>query len=43
MKDATHFMATDKPEELYQLMVNFFEEKVSGKFEIKPRYELACE
>ena len=41
--DCTHFMNTDKPQELAQLCIDFFEGNVSGKFELKPTLEFAFE
>ena len=40
--DCGHYMMYDKPEELSKLMISFFEGTVNGKFELKPRYEIAC-
>jgi hypothetical protein len=36
-------MNTDRPTELAQLAIDFFEGNVTGKFELKPIAELACE
>ena len=42
MKDCTHEFLYDQPEELAKLMIGFFEGTIKGKFEPKPRYEIAC-
>ena len=41
MKACSHFMPSDAPQELSELMIKFFEGKVSGCFELKPAYEMA--
>ena len=43
LKDCTHFMSQDRPKELAQLTIDFFEGNVTGKFEEKPIYEMAFE
>ena len=39
--DTSHYMPWDKPDELAELMIGFFEETIQGRFEEKPRYEIA--
>ena len=41
IKDATHRLDVEKPQEIPQLMIDFFEGNVTGKFELKPKYEIA--
>ena len=41
VEDATHSVLMEKPEELAALIIGFNEGTIRGKFEAKPRYEIA--
>ena len=43
LPNCTHFMHTDRPKEMVQLTIDFFEGNVTGKFEEKVTYEMAFE
>ena len=43
IKDCSHYMTKDRPEEFYRIMNGFFDGTITGHFEEKPAYELAFE
>ena len=40
-EDATHSLPAEKPEELAELLIGFNEGTIRGRFEPKPKYEVA--
>ena len=42
LEDSTHELLYDQPVKLAELMIAFFDQTVKGKFETKPKYEIAC-
>ena len=41
LNDCTHEIMFDQPDELVKLMTGFIEGTITGRFELKPRYEIA--
>ena len=41
LKNSTHLCTKDQPDEAMKLMIGFFDGTISGRFELKPRYEIA--
>ena len=41
MERCSHYMPSDSPKELMELMVGFFDGSITGRFELKPEKEMA--